>query len=196
MAFQLPPNCHPPGQHPRHAEHQQTRCSKLNGGPREVLARLCASRCGAAALTRGRAWQAGFTLIELMVVIAIIAIATAGVTLALRDPSETQLEREAQRLAALLESARARSRASGAPVRWLATPGGFRFEGLPKDTLPQKWLSSDVAADPGAALLLGPEPIIGPQSVVLRAAGTKARALMVATDGLRPFAVVAATQQP
>ena len=45
----------------------------------------------------------GFTLLELLVVVAIIALATAGVSFALRDSQATQLEREAQRLAALLE---------------------------------------------------------------------------------------------
>ena len=47
----------------------------------------------------------------------------------MRDSDATQLEREAQRLAALLESARAQSRSTGVPVRWYATAGGFRFEG-------------------------------------------------------------------
>ena len=42
----------------------------------------------------------GFTLLELLVVVAIIAIASAGVSFALRDSQATQLEREAQRLAA------------------------------------------------------------------------------------------------
>lgn len=127
-----------------------------------------------------------------MVVIAIIAIGTLGVTFALRDPAATQLEREAQRLAALLESARAQSRATGVAVRWQATPGGFRFDGLPKNALPQHWLAADTQADPGTALVLGPEPIIGPQSVLLRSAGPPVRTLAVATDGLRPFAVAGA----
>ncbi len=133
--------------------------------------------------------RAGFTLIELMVVIAIIALATAGVTVALRDPAETQLEREAQRLSALLESARARSRASGIVVRWQAVEGGFRFDGLPRNALPNRWLQPTTQANPGATLVLGPEPIIGAQAVVLHAAGRADRTLRVATDGLRPFAV-------
>ncbi len=133
--------------------------------------------------------HAGFTLIELMVVIAIIALATAGVTVALRDPAETQLEREAQRLSALLESARARSRATGVVVRWRAVEGGFRFDGLPRDALPDRWLQPTTQADPGASLVLGPEPIIGAQAVVLRTTGRAERTLTVATDGLRPFSV-------
>ncbi|MDO9165761.1 MAG: prepilin-type N-terminal cleavage/methylation domain-containing protein, partial [Rhodoferax sp.] len=53
--------------------------------------------------------SAGFTLLELLVVVAIMAMASAGVGFAMRDSSQVQLDREAQRLAALLESARARS---------------------------------------------------------------------------------------
>ena len=37
----------------------------------------------------------GFTLLELLLVISIMALATAGVSLSLRDPSEAQLGREA-----------------------------------------------------------------------------------------------------
>ncbi len=45
----------------------------------------------------------GFTLLELMVVVAMIAITTAVVAFAIPDPSSTRLEREAARLIALLE---------------------------------------------------------------------------------------------
>ncbi|MFS2054738.1 prepilin-type N-terminal cleavage/methylation domain-containing protein [Variovorax sp. CT11-76] len=38
---------------------------------------------------------AGFTLIELIVVIAVIAIATAGVSFAMRDSGQARLDREA-----------------------------------------------------------------------------------------------------
>ena len=109
----------------------------------------------------------GFTLLELMVVVAIMAIATAGVSLAMRDSSHTQLEREAQRLAALLESARAQSRMSASPVIWHTTATGFVFEGLPDAALPTQWLGADVREMGTAKLLLGPEPIIGPQSIQL-----------------------------
>jgi general secretion pathway protein H len=131
----------------------------------------------------------GFTLIEMLVVVAIIAIASAGVTFALRDSQATQLEREAQRLAALLESARAQSRSSGIPVRWYATAEGFRFEGVPPNALPDRWLSESTQVVGTSTLQLGPEPIIGRQAVVLSAAGAPDRTLRIATDGLRPFAV-------
>ena len=133
--------------------------------------------------------EVGFTILELLVVVAIIAFATAGVSLSLRDSSQTQLEREAQRLATLFESARAQSRANGSEVVWRVTAEGFRFEGLPPGALPGQWLSGDVAVLPGAAIQLGPEPIIGAQGVELGSLSQPGRSLRVVTDGLRPFTV-------
>ena len=135
-----------------------------------------------------RRWlAAGFTLLELLVVVSIIVIATAGVAFAVRDSDGAALERDAQRLAALLESARARSRLSGQPVRWVARDNGFRFEGAPAEDLPQGWLATTTRVAGTAVLVLGPEPIIGPQSVVLTSSEQPQRALRVASDGVRPF---------
>lgn len=147
----------------------------------------------------------GFTLIELMVVVTLVALATAGVTLALRDDGSTRLEREALRLSALIESARAQSRTSGLPVVWRSRPQGFEFVGLPplrsgatsqiSLSGPRLWLSTDTVAEvtlpPGAlSLVLGPEPLIAAQRLVLRQGD---RRLTLATDGLSPFAVVLET---
>ena len=131
----------------------------------------------------------GFTLFELLIVVAIIAIASAGVSFAIRDSQSTQLEREAQRLAALFEAARAQSRSSGIPVRWYTTGSGFKFDGVAPDTLPGQWLSEGTQVAGTATLQLGPDPIIGKQAVVLVASGVPGRSLRIATDGLRPFAV-------
>ena len=135
----------------------------------------------------------GFTLIELLVVIALIAIGTAAVNFSLRDSAQTILERDAERLAALFESARARSRASGVPVKWRpqalnnsGRPSAFVFEGLPLQTLSDQWLSPQIQVADNTVVVLGPDPIIGPQSVTLR---VKDLQLWVSTDGLRPFAV-------
>ena len=143
-----------------------------------------------ASLPRAR----GFTLIELMVVVALIAIASAVVSLGMRDPAASKLEQEAARLAALLESARAEARASGVAARWeplseQADGAGFRFLGLtPIQPLPRHWLEPGTAAQViGArAVILGPEPLIGEQRIVLRLADQR---LTLATDGIGPFIV-------
>ena len=126
-------------------------------------------------------------------VLSIMALATVGVGLSMRDGTQAQLERDAERLAALLESARAQSRASGVPVRWLALPEGFRFDGLPSQhPLPTRWLDPSTGVRGPGHLVLGPEPLIGPQQVILTQSGHPEHALRVATDGLRPFAVSSA----
>lgn len=151
-----------------------------------------------------RAHHRGFTLLELMVVVAIIAMATAAVTFALRDDSGTRLEREALRLSAMLESARAQSLTSGLPVVWRVRPQGFEFIGLPRARAgdgptpsggQHQWLNADTAAlvlqPPGAtALVLGPEPLIPAQRIAL---GLGDRRLVLATDGLGPFRVATDT---
>jgi general secretion pathway protein H len=133
----------------------------------------------------------GFTLVELLVVVALIAIASGLASLALRDPTANRLDQEGARLAALLESARAEARASGLAVRWepQTLAPGFRFVGLPaREALPNQWLNEGVTADivGGRSVVLGPEPLIPAQRIVLSLGD---RRLVLATDGLGPFEV-------
>ena len=151
-----------------------------------------------------RAGAGGFTLIELMIVIALIAVSAGIISLALRDPAGTRLETEAQRLGALLESARAESRASGLTVIWLPSTiddvAQFRFArvlGTRVEPLemPTRWLDPQVRAEVvGArAVQLGPEPLIGAQRIVLQLADQR---VVLATDGLAPFAVASDGVRP
>jgi general secretion pathway protein H len=151
---------------------------------------------------------AGFTLLELLIVIAIVALSAGVVTLALRDSSASRLEEEGERLVALLEMARAESRVSGTTVRWLPAGGAagssgvaagtaagapdadFRFVGLHRDTLPSRWLDRETRAQVAGSpfVVLGPQAILPPQRVVLSLGPHR---LEVASDGLAPFAVAA-----
>jgi general secretion pathway protein H len=154
----------------------------------------------------------GFTLLELLVVLSIIAIATAGVTFAMRDNQTSLLEREAERLSVILETARVQSRSSGVALAWVPLPEGFVI--VPVSLLRSSSWASSLEAQPinpwlsrqlrvqvlGAgsepesqlgqpSLLLGAEPMIAPSVVAL---SIEERSLRIATDGLRPFAVQAA----
>ncbi|MDH4393074.1 MAG: prepilin-type N-terminal cleavage/methylation domain-containing protein [Aquabacterium sp.] len=162
----------------------------------------CAERSIAFAAHRAR----GFTLIELLMVLLLIALVSGMVSLSLRDGGQASLEREAQRLAALLEAGRAEARATGVAVRFELVGAGqrqdmpeqaesqFRFVGLGPASLPGsgntagRWLDQDIVAriDNATALRLGPEPLIGAQRIILSLDG---QTRVLATDGLAPFAV-------
>ena len=141
-------------------------------------------------------------MIELMVVLAIVAIGVSVASLALRDPALARLERDAERLAALLEMGRVEARASGATASWAPAqarePGSahFRFTGLPaRAGLPDRWLDDEVQAQiVGASrIVLGPEAILPQQRVVLR---LDPHRLEVGSDGLGAFAVRATPATP
>jgi general secretion pathway protein H len=73
------------------------------------------------------------------------------------------------------------SKPGDAPFRFVGSIGG--------EPLPTRWLAEEVSAEViGArALVLGPEPLIGPQRIVLRLGE---RNLTLATDGIGPFVPV------
>lgn len=130
----------------------------------------------------------GFTLLELLLVLALMALTTTGVTLAWRDTADDVLNEEAVRLSTLLEVARARSRASNVPVLWQLREAGFEFVGSPAQPLSGRWLSAGVRAEVQGTLVLGPEPLISPARIALHHAS--GMTLWVVSDGLRPFRVV------
>lgn len=71
---------------------------------------------------------AGFTLIEMLVALLILAIAIGGASLALRPDSARQLETEGQRLALLLAQAREESELGGMPLGWVGHAQSYAFE--------------------------------------------------------------------
>ena len=74
-----------------------------------------------------RGTQAGFSLIELMVVVAIIAIATAAIGLTAFSRTESPLRKDAERLVQLFGVAQSEARAGGRSIQWETDASGYRF---------------------------------------------------------------------
>lgn len=135
----------------------------------------------------------GFTLLELLIVLLIMALGSAGVALSLRQSPEQALEREAQRLIYWLEVARIQASVQGQRVQWVASPQSYTFlvngpTSLPKEGIP--WLlSSTQVTSSNQTLVLGPEPILSPQSIELGMQNASSIRIKIGTNGLEPFAI-------
>jgi len=77
---------------------------------------------------RVSACNKGFTLVEMLVALVIMALALGGASLALRPDDSRQLANEAVRLAMLLDQAREESALGGMPLAWVAEEDRYEFE--------------------------------------------------------------------
>jgi general secretion pathway protein H len=72
--------------------------------------------------------QAGFTLLEMLVVLVIAGLLVSLASVKLTRNPRTDLNEEAQRLALLFESAGDEAQVRARPIAWLPLDGGFRFD--------------------------------------------------------------------
>jgi len=75
-----------------------------------------------------RARAAGFTLLEMLVVLLIAGILVSLASLSLSRNPRTDLKEEAQRLALLFESAGDEAQVRSRPIAWEPTDHGFQFD--------------------------------------------------------------------
>jgi general secretion pathway protein H len=72
--------------------------------------------------------QAGFTLLEMLVVLVIAGLLVSLASVKLTRNPRTDLNEEGQRLALLFESAGDEAQVRARPIAWLPLDGGFRFD--------------------------------------------------------------------
>ncbi len=136
-----------------------------------------------------RAQGLGFTLLELLVVLAIIGVAAGGIMLGLRDSQETKLYKQAEQIAAVLEIGRAQSRARGLAAEFAVDEEGFMVKdpGMAIDEKKRTpWQVKGITVSGSLPVHLGPEPILPAQTIVISLGD---HSLRVGTQGLKPFAI-------
>lgn len=130
----------------------------------------------------------GFTLVELLMVVAIIGLAAGAVVLAVPDPRPS-VAQDAERFAARLIRAREESILTNRPVAVQVGPQGYGFaayDGLRWSDLeegpfgPETWTEGTVPAPDSARLVFDPTGVAEPGAVTLSREG---RARTVTIDG-------------
>lgn len=148
--------------------------------------------------------QLGFTLLELLVTLVVIALMTAVVGFSVTHSSQRALKYEGEKLAARLNAAHAQMVAGASPLRLIATPTGYAFEVteraedgsavanwkplLDDETLAPRLLPSGARLElpRRAPLAIAREPIGTPQAFSLV---QEAARVELVTDGVQGWAV-------
>ena len=138
----------------------------------------------------GPGLQAGFTLIEMIVVLALVALVSGLVALGVRPSPQHQLSREGERLALWLEFVRTQSRSQGDWVQVQVDRSGAQALGARPDAVGTgrlNWLYTDTSPMTAVTLILGPEPVLPPQHVLLLSTADDRARVRVGTGGLGPW---------
>ena len=141
----------------------------------------------------------GFTLIELLVVLLLVALGSTLVALSLRDTPQHQLEREADRLIGVLETARAQARSRSTPLLWQADEQGYvirpaytaatTFNDAAQDPQGLNWLSPGTRAEP-AMLVISAEPVQAPMRLQLTHIGAITSRVTLGSNGAEALKVL------
>lgn len=138
----------------------------------------------------------GFTLLELLVTIAIIGLGTAAVALSLRGGESRRLQEEGARLGALFRIAQDEARISGRALVWEADLEGYRFRPLVREPGAREWRDEllrarswpfAVSRIDGARVVFGREPMLEPATVRI---ATAERELRLALDALGNLSLI------
>jgi general secretion pathway protein H len=135
----------------------------------------------------------GFTLIEILVVIAILGVAAAAVALSVSTSDARLLQEETARLGALFRIAQNEARVSGRALVWEADRDGYRFRPLDAEAArdwndeilrARRW-PFPVRAVEGSPIVFGREPLLEPAQLRIATAEREARLVLDALGNLK-----------
>jgi len=135
--------------------------------------------------------NSGFTLIELMVVLLVLALSSSLVVMGTRDTSQQTLEREADRLINILEAARAQARSNSTALLWQSDARGYSISALTNPEIQQAfhtWYLPGTRSEP-SSWVISAEPVQSAARLTLLIEGAPTARLSVATDGAASFKV-------
>ena len=143
----------------------------------------------------------GYTLIELLVAVAIIAIVAGMVALSLPGGEERRVREEAARLGALFRIVQDHARVAGRVLVWQADLEGYAFRALDADAAaswqdetlrPRSWpfAVQRLEAQP---IFFTREPMLSPASVLIATASSE---VLISLDALGNVAVRDCSPRP
>ena len=134
----------------------------------------------------------GFSLLELLVVLVILAVAAGAVSMSVAPRESRLLAEESERLAALFRLAQDEARVRGRPVAWIADEHGYRFlvggrePDAPGDPLRARAWPFPVQRVEAPRLVFGAEPLLPPAEIRI---ATHEREVRLALDAFGTITV-------